>query len=435
MPGANYMGGQRNAMKTRSKDIVSRLRKNHFGKQKLSMLSNVLASPLRTLTRSTRPLFNLNHARRDQLNRFGDETESSVSRIPPPVFPSDLRSDSSSGDASSTLSKGRSAKLLRSFDLLEPISYAAKRQKLLQKLDFSGLKKKNTVTAFGTSNDRSPSSKRWSFEGSTEEGSESKALITSRKLIRHMLTIYQAPCTPLHVSEELSSHPSSVHSSRSSTNNSSLYTIQVSSTQSDPFTYASKSGDAEVHAASGDDDLDIPAVKTCYSDSSDVSSAMDQYRFNEHHSMMCEDEYPGSDRYTINPAQLTTSSEWNAFTKTLDLPRIPLPKIYVNAHPSHAERAGVDFYELSTPPLDTVDYASDKNEDMDLVPVHHPSSVRASPTFSRQSVPESPPSPVQVLPISLDGPTTQSPELFDKYSPQISMKRPLSKRFKALNRY
>ncbi|KAJ6608670.1 hypothetical protein B0H10DRAFT_2066904 [Mycena sp. CBHHK59/15] len=41
-PGANYMGGKRNAARARSKDITGRAHKNFFGRQRLHILSKAL---------------------------------------------------------------------------------------------------------------------------------------------------------------------------------------------------------------------------------------------------------------------------------------------------------------------------------------------------------------------------------------------------------
>ncbi|EMD34103.1 hypothetical protein CERSUDRAFT_125802 [Gelatoporia subvermispora B] len=42
MAGANYMGGKRNAVRARAKDAVGKIQKNHFGKQRLDILSKGL---------------------------------------------------------------------------------------------------------------------------------------------------------------------------------------------------------------------------------------------------------------------------------------------------------------------------------------------------------------------------------------------------------
>ncbi|KAG6916172.1 hypothetical protein DXG01_008145 [Tephrocybe rancida] len=50
MPGANYMGGKRNAAKARAKDSTGRIQKGYFGRKRLNMLSNGI--PGRTSSRS-----------------------------------------------------------------------------------------------------------------------------------------------------------------------------------------------------------------------------------------------------------------------------------------------------------------------------------------------------------------------------------------------
>ncbi|KAF8183409.1 hypothetical protein BJ912DRAFT_1144857 [Pholiota molesta] len=44
MPGANYMGGRRNVMKARVKDAVGRQQKDHFGRQRLDILSKGISA-------------------------------------------------------------------------------------------------------------------------------------------------------------------------------------------------------------------------------------------------------------------------------------------------------------------------------------------------------------------------------------------------------
>ncbi|KAJ7746342.1 hypothetical protein B0H16DRAFT_1557108 [Mycena metata] len=146
-PGANYMGGKRNAARARSKDTTGRAHKNFFSRQRLDILSKGLSggAPSGGSTsglgpRITASDIDLSHAkhlapgssfdREDLVSRRVD-TESTPSR------PTHLTEETRSRIRSS--SGSRSSRILEALDITEPLAMRAAMNKILSFPDLAGL--------------------------------------------------------------------------------------------------------------------------------------------------------------------------------------------------------------------------------------------------------------------------------------------------------
>ncbi|KAJ7746335.1 hypothetical protein B0H16DRAFT_1557082 [Mycena metata] len=146
-PGANYMGGKRNAARARSKDATGRAHKNFFSRQRLDILSKGLSggAPSGGSTsglgpRITASDIDLSHAkhlapgssfdREDLVSRRVD-TESTPSR------PTHLTEETRSRMRSS--SDSRSSKILEALDTTEPLAMRAAMNRILSFPDLAGL--------------------------------------------------------------------------------------------------------------------------------------------------------------------------------------------------------------------------------------------------------------------------------------------------------
>ncbi|KAJ7045489.1 hypothetical protein C8F04DRAFT_436190 [Mycena alexandri] len=142
-PGANYMGGKRNAARTRCKDTTGRAHKNFFSRQRLDILSKGLSG--RAPSGSTSGLgpritasdIGLSHAkhlapnldREDAVSRRVDTSTPSRSTHLTEETRSHMRSSSGS----------RSSKILEALDTTEPLAMRAAMNKILSIPDLAGL--------------------------------------------------------------------------------------------------------------------------------------------------------------------------------------------------------------------------------------------------------------------------------------------------------
>ncbi|RDB26271.1 hypothetical protein Hypma_006357 [Hypsizygus marmoreus] len=147
MPGANYMGGKRNAAKARSRDATGRIQKGFFGRRRFDMLSKGLASkgPVEDeapshLGKGAGDLgLSLAHARNH--TDFTTPVQSRSVVLPPKRFPPATPKSKWSGNSASTSSgKGhRSSRVLDVLDTFEPIFRRATLNRILALPDLAGL--------------------------------------------------------------------------------------------------------------------------------------------------------------------------------------------------------------------------------------------------------------------------------------------------------
>nr|GAT52447.1 predicted protein [Mycena chlorophos] len=151
-PGANYMGGRRNAARTRSKDTVGRAQKNHFHRQRLDVLSNGLSraqtgrAPSVTSgygPKATAEDIGLSHApghgRRQVLSEINEASARSVPRQPPSRSASTSMKANEKDKDSSPGSKSATSRVLDALDSIEPISMRSVRSRILSIPDLAGL--------------------------------------------------------------------------------------------------------------------------------------------------------------------------------------------------------------------------------------------------------------------------------------------------------
>ncbi|KAH9928649.1 uncharacterized protein B0H18DRAFT_1117842 [Fomitopsis serialis] len=155
MAGANYMGGKRNFARARAKDAAGKAQRNHFGKQRLGVLTKGLSKAHAEVPQSTDSGVNavgkisLAHARRDFQKRSGDAPVSDDDDAPllPPQrisgTPRATRRGPASDNASSVSSKSRShtrsSKILKALDAFVPISLRAEMDRIRHIPNLAGL--------------------------------------------------------------------------------------------------------------------------------------------------------------------------------------------------------------------------------------------------------------------------------------------------------
>ncbi|KAK1229090.1 hypothetical protein PQX77_007852 [Marasmius sp. AFHP31] len=146
MAGANYMGGKRNAAKSRAKDKTTRTQKRFFGQRRLNLATQRLTErkgpesmkPLSS-TRSI-PDISLSHARKHQ-----DPLEDDIAAcIPPPnhIVPCSPTSEGRLKDLNkenSSSSSGKTSKVLEAIDTTEPASMRAAMDRILALPDLAGI--------------------------------------------------------------------------------------------------------------------------------------------------------------------------------------------------------------------------------------------------------------------------------------------------------
>ncbi|KAI0661513.1 hypothetical protein C8Q70DRAFT_660072 [Cubamyces menziesii] len=103
MPGANYMGGKRNAARARVKDATGKVQRNHFGKKRFEILRTGLSKGQATTSHvqtartglKARSEISLAHAHRTQGQR-GNDTQTWLPNAydPPSVVVGNTRSPS-----------------------------------------------------------------------------------------------------------------------------------------------------------------------------------------------------------------------------------------------------------------------------------------------------------------------------------------------------
>ncbi|KAL6298768.1 hypothetical protein BKA93DRAFT_37077 [Sparassis latifolia] len=161
MAGANYMGGKRNAAKARVKDATGRAQRNHFGKQKLSVLSTGLcklqgprggAASRSSVGASG---ITLAHAQRYSLPKASCPPASPVlhafveSPVTPPRQYDRLRIGIppfvSSGSTRSGTTRNRKSRILSALDTSAPIFLRAEMDRIRSIPDLAGLPDKPQV--------------------------------------------------------------------------------------------------------------------------------------------------------------------------------------------------------------------------------------------------------------------------------------------------
>ncbi|OCH95429.1 hypothetical protein OBBRIDRAFT_883983 [Obba rivulosa] len=146
MAGANYMGGKRrvsNAVRARVKDAVGKAQKNHFGKQRLDILSKGLGKAFTQAARAGRaggrnaPEISLAHAR-----RVSHEGASDLSRRDEeePATPSgEYASRASHATSRASRKPLRRSKILSALDISEPLFLRAEMDRIAKIPDLLGL--------------------------------------------------------------------------------------------------------------------------------------------------------------------------------------------------------------------------------------------------------------------------------------------------------
>ncbi|TBU32528.1 hypothetical protein BD311DRAFT_543310 [Dichomitus squalens] len=143
MPGANYMGGKRNAARARVRDAEGKVQRSHFGKKRFEVLRAGLSksgAPKTSLARELRPgppEISLAHARRTQggsAEGRGYAQEGNWSGLRSPLTSPEFRRRSSPAKSAS----GRS-RILAVLDADDPAMRRAQVQKILEMPDLLGL--------------------------------------------------------------------------------------------------------------------------------------------------------------------------------------------------------------------------------------------------------------------------------------------------------
>ncbi|KAJ7075143.1 hypothetical protein B0H15DRAFT_956713 [Mycena belliarum] len=150
-PGANYMGGKRNAARARSKDATGRRQKTFFSRQRLDILSKGLAgrapsggSSSGYGPRVTASDIALSHARHPATHPPVAEDQNTIPTAVGepatsiPKIPRNAHKRSSSGSM-------RSSKVLEALDTTEPIAMRAAISKILSIPDLAGLSARPNV--------------------------------------------------------------------------------------------------------------------------------------------------------------------------------------------------------------------------------------------------------------------------------------------------
>ena len=110
----------RNAVRARTKDVTSRLQKDHFGKQRLNLLAyGVVRNSAQSLRQKPHTVsIDLAHARRDSMPR---QLPTQRTHIPPPATSKNLESHNSALFAPSIPSHSRPSKLLTALEKFERV--------------------------------------------------------------------------------------------------------------------------------------------------------------------------------------------------------------------------------------------------------------------------------------------------------------------------
>ncbi|KAJ3524063.1 hypothetical protein NM688_g8628 [Phlebia brevispora] len=165
MAGANYMGGRVNAAKARVRDADGRMQRNHFGKQKLAVLSRGLhhrgndgkniQSAHKDDAISSIGFAHAQQARSresysNETEYRGNENKQEMSTPPPKRRRTDSGPSRSELSSGSRDSKSQSSRLLRELDLSEPLCMRAQVKRLLGFSDFAGLSRTSPSLQLGT---------------------------------------------------------------------------------------------------------------------------------------------------------------------------------------------------------------------------------------------------------------------------------------------
>ncbi|KAK7032792.1 hypothetical protein R3P38DRAFT_771414 [Favolaschia claudopus] len=137
-PGANYMGGKRNAARARNKDSTGRTQKNHFSRQRLEILSKGLSGRAGSRNssghgpRAHASDIELSHARHHVSWLDGSNGPTTRPRSP-------QRKTRNRNTSHQSSSGSRTSKVLEKLDTTEPLSMQAARDKILAIPDLAGL--------------------------------------------------------------------------------------------------------------------------------------------------------------------------------------------------------------------------------------------------------------------------------------------------------
>ncbi|KIJ98472.1 hypothetical protein K443DRAFT_133423 [Laccaria amethystina LaAM-08-1] len=143
MPGANYMGGKRNAAKARTRDVVGRQQKGFFGRQRLNILSKGLQTSTPKLSRDApdpraKEEITLAHAHSKHI----PEPTSSMHKLPSTPPPGKRRRVLMEAHTSSSGASGssrRQSKVLDALDIEEPMFLRGVLDRILAMPDLAGL--------------------------------------------------------------------------------------------------------------------------------------------------------------------------------------------------------------------------------------------------------------------------------------------------------
>ncbi|KAH9481759.1 hypothetical protein JR316_0006286 [Psilocybe cubensis] len=154
MPGANYMGGKRNAMKARAKDTIGRQEKGHFGRQRLNILSQGLSASKPSekaqqakdiMHPNSKGLSDIDLAHARKKIPIDSDADTTKWFIPKPIHisPSTPRSRRYMRDrdahTSSSRSNGGRSKILDALDTSQPIFLRRVMDDILAMDDLAGL--------------------------------------------------------------------------------------------------------------------------------------------------------------------------------------------------------------------------------------------------------------------------------------------------------
>ncbi|KAI0734226.1 hypothetical protein C8Q72DRAFT_456176 [Fomitopsis betulina] len=146
MGGANYMGGKRNFVKARAKDATGKAQRNHFGKQRLGILTKGLGKTQPEVLKSLDNTVNvvarisLAHAQRDiRRTRFTDTSSADDGSVVTPSAPHSWHLPDISSSTSSKSRGSKRSKILNALDMSVPISLRAEMDRIRSTPNLAGL--------------------------------------------------------------------------------------------------------------------------------------------------------------------------------------------------------------------------------------------------------------------------------------------------------
>ncbi|KAF9256354.1 hypothetical protein L218DRAFT_220400 [Marasmius fiardii PR-910] len=138
MAGANYMGGKRNAAKSRAKNKTNRAQKRFFGQQRLNLASKRSTEEENTsLSPRTRSISDIAFAHAQKRIKVAAETDNSIHAATPTL--KDRLKRINKPTVADPESPTKASKVLEAIDTSEPISVRAAMDRILTLPDLAGL--------------------------------------------------------------------------------------------------------------------------------------------------------------------------------------------------------------------------------------------------------------------------------------------------------